>query len=203
MPKKHHIIHDPCRPVGREWYAFHFGTRFIRSQGFRPDQLYDRQGKRCYVLIADLCSFTAFFRATDDVALVRAFDEDINAQPGDISGPPLVGDGSSVGVLVSILLAGGDCLRMAFKRGACAGCRASSAATVYAHRFVCFIAIPTETPVRCFRKAQQAIRDNGLPARDQCIGAMYHVVKDRNKCSGLFVNADLTWILQRINIKPL
>jgi len=64
------------RPEGREWYSFHFGVRAVNSPGFDPNALYDRSGADCYVLIADLCSFTAFFKATEDPAAVRALMTD-------------------------------------------------------------------------------------------------------------------------------
>ncbi len=82
MPGKRPRINDsshrlsPFHPEGREWYSFHFGSRFVNSPRFDPSALYERRRTDCHVLLADLCSFTSFFKATDELETVRALMTD-------------------------------------------------------------------------------------------------------------------------------
>ena len=54
-----------------DWYAFHFGSKFTESPDFDPDSLYGHGNPECYVLYADFCSFTAFFKATENTACIE------------------------------------------------------------------------------------------------------------------------------------
>ena len=47
------------------WYAFHFGSRFVNSPEFEVASLHANSREDCYVMMADLCSFSAFFKATE------------------------------------------------------------------------------------------------------------------------------------------
>ena len=53
------------------WYAFHFGTQFVQSPQFNPQALFQPGAQDCYVMIADLCSFTAFFKATENLQTIE------------------------------------------------------------------------------------------------------------------------------------
>ena len=52
------------------WYAFHFGNKVAQSAQFDPNSLFSDNQRECYVMIADLCSFTAFCKATDNMKTV-------------------------------------------------------------------------------------------------------------------------------------
>jgi len=52
------------------WYAFHFGSKFANSTSFDPETLYGAINRECYIMLADFCSFTSFFKATEDLALI-------------------------------------------------------------------------------------------------------------------------------------
>ena len=52
------------------WYAFHFGSKFANSKSFDPETLYGAINRECYIMLADFCSFTSFFKATEDLALI-------------------------------------------------------------------------------------------------------------------------------------
>jgi class 3 adenylate cyclase len=53
------------------WYAFHFGSKFVSSPEFNPEALYEAGNKECFVMLADICSFTAFFKATENVRVIE------------------------------------------------------------------------------------------------------------------------------------
>jgi class 3 adenylate cyclase len=53
------------------WYAFHFGSQVATSSDFKPEQLFGNVRDNCYVMFADFCSFTSFFKATKDIRQVE------------------------------------------------------------------------------------------------------------------------------------
>jgi class 3 adenylate cyclase len=53
------------------WYAFHFGSKFTSSPEFDPHSLFVGTTQVCYVMNADLCSFTTFCKVTDDMRAVE------------------------------------------------------------------------------------------------------------------------------------
>ena len=53
------------------WYAFHFGSKFVSSPEFDPEALYDAGNQDCYVMLADFCSFSAFFKATENLKIIE------------------------------------------------------------------------------------------------------------------------------------
>ena len=55
------------------WYAFHFGSKFANSTKFDPETLYGAINRECYIMLADFCSFTSFFQATEDLKLRTAW----------------------------------------------------------------------------------------------------------------------------------
>lgn len=61
---------EPTAPEG--WYAFHFGSKFVSSPDFDPDRLFKESYKECCVMFADICSFTAFTRATENIKMMEA-----------------------------------------------------------------------------------------------------------------------------------
>ena len=55
-----------------DWYAFHFGSKFAESPDFNPEGLFGHGGTpECYVLYADFCSFTSFFKATENTRCIE------------------------------------------------------------------------------------------------------------------------------------
>jgi class 3 adenylate cyclase len=61
----------PTGPSADTWYSFHFGPEVACAPDFNPDALIVNSNKDCYVLLADLCSFTSFFKATHDLKLIE------------------------------------------------------------------------------------------------------------------------------------
>ena len=61
----------------RNWYAYHFGHDYANSPGFNPDDFFGQIVNNCYVLMADFCSFTRFFQASENLndiePLIRQF----------------------------------------------------------------------------------------------------------------------------------
>jgi class 3 adenylate cyclase len=63
---------DPMKTSSVDnWYAFHFGSKFVSSPEFNPEALYDGSNRDCYVMMADFCSFTAFFKATEHLKIIE------------------------------------------------------------------------------------------------------------------------------------
>ena len=54
-----------------EWYSFHFGSQQVASADFNPAGLFGACHPDCYVLFADFCSFSTFFKATENLAIVE------------------------------------------------------------------------------------------------------------------------------------
>ena len=68
---------DAAQPVAvrhqsNAWYAFHFGSAFVYSGQFDPRVLHKRVYEDCYVMMADFCSFTSFFRATRELTFIES-----------------------------------------------------------------------------------------------------------------------------------
>jgi class 3 adenylate cyclase len=59
------------KPAPDSWYAFHFGSQYVNSSEFNPPLLQENSKQDCYVMMADLCSFTAFFQATPGFDIIE------------------------------------------------------------------------------------------------------------------------------------
>lgn len=55
-----------------DWYAYHFGSEFVSNCNFDPDHLHGKIHTNCYVMMADFCSFTSFFKATGDLCKIES-----------------------------------------------------------------------------------------------------------------------------------